>query len=154
MKFILMIAVLVSANVFAADYERQMDSFTISTIAGNGARVYYNCDSVETKTKKVLEQMGAIVQSVRCTGGLDRWNGRFNLPARVTAVYDVLNSELDGNVATRIVSTRISERDNCHLNIEIFEAVKDNFEIEKFTQRRCSRPSNRTLIDMTVLQAQ
>lgn len=154
MKLIVMIVALMSASVFAADYERQVDSFTISTIAGNGARVFYNCDSVETKTKEILEEMGAIVQSVRCSGGLDRWNGRFNLPARVTAVYDVLNSELDGNVATMIVDTRISERNNCHLNIEIFEAVKDNFEIEKFTQRRCSRPGNRTLIDMTVLKAQ
>ena len=154
MKIIALIAVMLSTSLFAADFERKVDNFTISTIAPDGNRVYYNCDSVERRVETVLEEMGAIVQSVRCTGGLDRWNGRFNLPANVSVVYDVLNSELDGNVATRIVDTRISQRDNCHLNISIFESVKDNFEIDKYTQRRCRRSGDRTLINMTVLKAQ
>ena len=153
MKIIAML-LLMTSTVFAANYERKVDNFTISTIAPDGNRVYYNCDSVESRTEAVLEEMGAIVQSVRCTGGLDRWNGRFNLPANVTVVYDVLNSELDGNVATRIAESRISQRSSCHLNISIFEAVKDNFEIEKYSQRRCRRSGDRTHIDMTVLQAQ
>ena len=154
MKLITLVALLISSNLFAADYERHSDSFTISTFAGNGARVYYNCDSVENKTKAVLEDMGAIVHSVRCTGGLDRWNGRFNLPASVRVVYDTLNSEIDGNVVTMVGQSSIRERDNCHLNTSIFEAVKKNFEIYKYTSRRCFRPGDRTRINMTLLLAQ
>lgn len=152
MKMFTLMMVLFSASVFGADYERKTDRFTISTIAPDGNLVFYNCDSVENRVERVLEEMGAIVHSVRCRGGLDPWNG-FNLPASVTVVYDVLNSEIDGNVATQMMDSSISQRTNCHLNHEIFDAVKANFEIDKYTKARCRRASGRTRVRVVVLKA-
>lgn len=154
MKLVALVCFLLSTSLFAADYQRNSSSFTIPTFTGNGGRVYYNCDSVEHRVKSVLEDMGAVVHSVRCTGGLDRWGGRMHLPASVRVVYDTLNSELDGNVATVVGETQISQRDNCHLNTNIFNAVKGNFEIYKESQRNCFRPSDRTRINIRVLMAQ
>ena len=153
MKTLVLIGCLLSANIFAADYQRHSSSFTISTFANGGTRVFYNCDSVENRVTHMLKQMGAHVLSVRCTGGLDRWGAGMHLPASVRVTYDTLSSKIDGNVATVVGETQIKQRDNCHLNNAIFKGVRHNFEIYKQNQKRCLRPGDRTLIDLSLLLA-
>lgn len=153
MKVIAIMAFLMSSSLFAADYQRNVSSFTIPVMTNSG-RIYYNCDSVEHRVREVLKDMGAIVHSVRCTGGLDRMGGRFNLPASVRAVYDSINSEIDGNVTTMVGQVKLNQRDNCHLIGSIFNSVKKNFEIFSENQRSCFRPNDRTRINMSILLAQ
>lgn len=144
--------VFLSTSVFAVNYETQTSKFVISDRAENGNRVYYNCDSVESKVTSILEEMGAIVQSVRCTGGIDRF-GQFHMPARVVAIYESLNSEIAGNVSSAISDVKIREHGNCHLNNSIFKNIKEKFEITALKQSRCISASSRTLIKMKLLKA-
>ena len=152
MKKLILVLTLVAGNVFAANFQTNNSSFTVSDITRDGSRVYYNCDSVEHKVEKLLTKMGAKVHSVKCTGGLDVF-GRFHTPARVRVSYDTISSKLAGNVATAISSVSIKERDNCHLNNTVVKAVKKNFEISKVEMKRCFNANSRTRISMDVLKA-
>ncbi len=149
---LILIAAFTMTSAFAANYEKKSESFTISQFANNGARIYYNCDSVETKVEQTLKKLGAIVYSVRCTGGIDRF-GRFHTPARVSATFDALNSEIDGNIATAIRTVSLNERTNCHLYQNIMRGLEQSFEISKVNYGRCHKPGARTRIKFKVLKA-
>lgn len=147
-----LISLLTVSSAFAVDYERKFERFTISDFTGNGSRVFYNCDSVEDTVTESLKEMGAIVHSVRCTGGLDRF-GRFHTAARVQATFDALSSKIDGNVSSSIQSVEIRKRNNCHLYNSIVKGVSDSFEISKVDMRRCFRSDDRTRIKLQVRKA-
>jgi hypothetical protein len=149
---LILISVLTISSAFAVDYERKSESFTISQFAGNGARVFYNCDSVEDAVTQTLEDMGAIVRSVRCTGGLDRF-GNFHTAARVKTTFDALNSEIDGNISSSIQSVEIKNSNSCHLYNSIFKGISDSFEVSKVDMRKCNRPSARTRIKLQIRKA-
>jgi hypothetical protein len=149
---LILISILTVSSAFAVDYERKFERFTISQFGDNGSRIYYNCDSVENAVSESLKEMGAIVHSVRCTGGLDRF-GRFHTPARVRATFDALSSKIDGNISSSIQSVEIRKRNNCHLYSSIVKGVSNSFEISKVNMRRCFRSDDRTRIKIQVRKA-
>ena len=155
MKLLAMILVLVSGNALAVGYQEFNSRFTIPVISDVGTRVYYNCDSVEDRVEAMLEQMGAQNIRVRCTGGLDRFNGRFSTAARVRASYEALSTDVDGgNTTVSIFNETLTARGtNCHLVTRAFRAVSKNFEITSAELPRCRRSSRaRARINFEVLK--
>lgn len=152
MKLLMVLLMTVSTSAMSAGYKQFSKSFVIPTITNTG-HVYYNCDSVETKAKKVLEKMGAENIRVRCSGGLATHRGGISTSAFVRASYKALSSEVnDTNISTAILSENINSRDNCHLINAIFLANHKNFEISKVDMNRCFRHNDRLEIDFDVLK--
>ncbi len=149
-KVLTLISIIFSFSALSAGYERVEKSFTIRHITDFGSQVYYNCDSVENKTEQLLESLGAIVYSVRCTGGLDVF-GRFHMPARVKVEFEALKSEIDGGINSIYDVVSIRDFHNCHLNNSILNGVKDSLDILNIETRRCLRSSDRTRIEVSVL---
>ncbi len=153
MKLLVLVLSLIAGHAHAVDYEHKVGQFTIPTFGTFGSKIYYNCDSVETKTKKLLKALGAKVQSVKCTGGLDTFGG-IHLPARVTALYSTLNSKLAGDIKTKMKTVNFKSRKDCHLYSQIFKRVKKKFEISNIKVRSCSSLDDRTYIKARVIIAQ
>jgi hypothetical protein len=152
MKVIALILTLVSTSAFAIGYEQYESKFTISDRTSYG-QVYYNCDSVEIQTEKMLEKLGAIDIEVKCNGGLDRW-GHMHMPARVKATYSALSSSIDNdtNMTVGIYSEKLRERGKCHLLNSIFKSVKKNFELTSYSMRSCMRSNSHALIKFDVIK--
>ncbi|MBD65602.1 MAG: hypothetical protein CME62_10375 [Halobacteriovoraceae bacterium] len=151
MKSIILTLVLMAGNALAIGYEQKNASFTISSIAGNGSRVYYNCNSVEDKVEDVLLQLGAKNIRVRCSGGLDRWG--MSTDAFVRASFTALSEDVDGNIIAAVSHEEIRKRSDCHLYSEIVEGVEDKFLMYSVPQvDRCYRAGDRTRIKLSVLK--
>lgn len=152
MKALALVLLTMSSSVFAVGYQSVRANYTIFSNLG-GARVYYNCDSVENHVEKLLEDMGARNIIVRCSGGLDTFNGRFNTPANVTAKFEALSYE-HPNDGTHFSTKRVEirKRDNCHLYNSSFKALRKYFEISNAQSSSCFRPGDRTRISFNVLK--
>lgn len=135
------------ATAFGTEFLTNTASFTISTFSNFGGRVFYNCDSVEDQVERVLTKMGAQVEYVRCTGGLDRW-GRMHTAAHVRTSFITANSDDFNSLKTKVT---IKEHGNCHLNNEIVRSVVKYFEVENLNMRSCFRTDSNTHITMDVV---
>lgn len=155
MKFFMLMVLTLSSSAFATGYKSVSAKYTIFSNFGVGGHVYYNCDSVENRVEDLLERMGAKNIRVRCTGGLDRFGGRFSTPARVRTSFDVLSSRVrnDGTRAS-VQRVEIRKRDNCHLYSTSFKALSRYFETSNQRVSRCStsRAARRTRISFNVLK--
>ncbi len=139
----------ISAAAFSAEYKSQETNFTIQTWTMYGSTVYYNCDSVETKTKDLLKTLGAKNINVRCTGGIDVF-GRFHLPARVSTSFDALHSGA-GEIQAEYKEVTFKDFDECHLFNTVYKKVSSFFDLKDDTVRRCLRVNGRTVINAKVL---
>jgi hypothetical protein len=153
MKSLLLILCLISTSAFAVGYEEYKSNFTISERTGDGARVYYNCDSVESAVEDMLVKLGALDINVRCSGGLDQF-GNMHMPANIKSSYRAINLESDSdvNMSVGVESEKIRNRSQCHLLNSVFMNIKGNFEIASFSKRSCLRSSDRALIKFDVIK--
>lgn len=134
----LLVSLMASAQMIDASVESVTTNFNISSRGDSGARIYYNCDSVENQVESMMIEFGATNVQVRCTGGLNRWGG-FATEARVSLKMDVLKMEAQGAMRGEYKSVRIRANQSCHLLKEISEKTHGLFDVKslKYT-RRCS----------------
>lgn len=152
MKVLALTLLMMSTSAFAVGYQSARASYTIFSNVGSG-QVYYNCDSVENHVEDLLEEMGARNIRVRCSGGLDRFGGRFSTPASVVATFEALRYGYpnDGTIFSNR-KVEIRERDNCHLYNTSFRALEKHFEISNSSASACFRPGDRTRISFNVIK--
>ncbi|MBG59252.1 MAG: hypothetical protein CME67_06730 [Halobacteriovoraceae bacterium] len=145
----LMLAALLSlTSVFAVTEKTIEKKFRINSRTDFGARVFYNCDSVEDRTYDILEELGATDIEVRCTGGIDRF-GNYAREAYVKTTYTVQTSEEQGSFQ----DFKIRSFNSCHLYDSIFTNVMDSFTFEEMSDlRRCVSSRSRFIVSGTVLK--
>jgi hypothetical protein len=151
MKLLISIIAMISATAYGADFERKTINYSISDRTGNGERIFYNCDSVETKTKAMLKKLGAKDINVDCTGGLDRF-GRHHMPAYVSADFMALNSELSGNRNVAFQTVKFVERNNCHFVNSSLKSLSEVLEISEISLRNCTSSRSTARASVTVLK--
>lgn len=139
MRTIAIAALLVSASAMA-DMGSKEVSFSVGGRGGLNYS-YYNCDSVVDRVETLIEKLGGMNASVRCTGGLDTWRGMPPMPAYVTAGFDTVG----GTGAVETITIKSDSFDsNCELNVAAMEALLPAFENIKVLKKRASCFDNRT----------
>lgn len=151
MKLLISIIAMISATAYGADFEQKSLSYSLTDRMSNGGQIFYNCDSVITKTERMLRKLGAKNIDVDCTGGLDRF-GRNHLPAYVSADFLALNSELSGNRNVSFQTVRFSERNNCHFVNESLKELSKALEVSELSMRSCAGSRSSARASVTVLK--
>jgi hypothetical protein len=134
MRFVTAIALLVSvSSAFAGEYvSRRMSFYQMPGTPGNVT--FYNCDSARSMAEKHLKDLGAVNTQVRCTGGLDRWDWRWNMPVSITASFDApVPVGNDG-----VMMVKLAGRDACDLNSQFLDQAIKLFPGATLVSRRVS----------------
>jgi hypothetical protein len=119
-------------------------NFIISSLLPFGGRVYYACDSVEQQTEQLLQKLGANDITTQCSGGFNPWG--FNTDAYVRAKFTAPN----GNTLRTI---RLQDWENCYLATEIFNGVRNQFQIKQVSNLpTCFRSNDSYDFSVTLLQ--
>lgn len=120
MRMLISALVFVTATAFAGEFVTQKFSMTIGGLGQNTS--YYNCDSLEDMAEGHLENLGASSISVRCSGGLEDWGGRWQAsPAFVRGSFDAPMAT-GTSTTTRTLKSRGSDQ-NCEANVAILDKV-------------------------------
>ena len=134
---------LISVSVFAGDFQERSVSFGLDSWTPNG-RVFYNCDSVEDITYKILSDMRAKDIDIYCTGGIGQ--GGWWRPAHVSANFKAINSNAEGDVEGSWERFTIEEWEGCHLNNQIFENIISSFDERGWNASSCFSSNDMTRI--------
>ncbi|MCO4754043.1 MAG: hypothetical protein KC478_06155 [Bacteriovoracaceae bacterium] len=155
---LLLVALLVGSSAFAnmvpTAEKTVTKKFRMDSRTDFGARVYYNCDSVEIRGEELLEELGATNILVDCSGGLDPVT-RWPMDAYVEATFTVKVEDANGQGTGMYEDFLFRSHTSCDLYKSFFDHVKDEFEFAELDRvRSCSSSSrmNRIKISGTVLR--
>ena len=116
--------------------------------------VYYNCDSAEDQVEDMLVKMGASNVHVTCTGGLDTFNPGMSFPAHISVSFETMRAAANSSDATSSDWKTVSIRsfDNCFMMSQVYENVKDSFEMKDVkAPRSCARADSSFRLEFTTL---
>ncbi len=153
---LLLVALLVGSSAFAnmvpTAEKTVTKKFRMDSRSDFGARVYYNCDSVEVRGEELLEELGATNIDVECSGGIDPFN-RYPQDAYVEATFTVKVEDEKGEGLGMYEDFYFRSHTSCDLFKSFFKGVKDAFSFSSLDRvRSCSGRMNNIRIKGTVLR--
>lgn len=139
MRFIALLALVLTTSAFAQEYVTKKVSFTIPTL-NLGTQTFYNCDSVESLVAGHVKTLGGENVKVNCTGGLDTWNPGWSTAAFVSAKFDVLvpAGENTGGQERFIVRSNSTRSSDCSLNVFVMDKLVKHFPAIEVLERKVS----------------
>ncbi len=115
-------------------------------------KVYFNCQSVEDATAKLLTQLGATDIQVHCTGGIQEGLPPVAWDSSVEASFSVLKASPEGPIAADYKAVSIHSIDGCILLNQLFTGVSDAFDIRQFKgTQKCSSVHSRYQVELETL---
>jgi hypothetical protein len=139
MRFIALLALILTSSAFAQEYVTKKVSFTIPTL-NLGTQTFYNCDSVESLTAAHIKTLGGENVKVTCTGGIDTWNPNWSTAAFVSAKFDALMPTGDNTGGQERFMVRSSgvRSSDCQLNVFVMDKLVKAFPAVQVLERKVS----------------
>lgn len=121
MRFVTLIALLISAQAFATEYVSRQFKFFFDG-RNLGYTTYYTCDAARSALESHLKTLGAQDMHVRCNGGLENWGSTWQYTALSLNATFTAPQTMD---ASRTDTVRLRSRGNegCDLNVGMLKKL-------------------------------